>query len=316
LRHRLVYPDLSCHGFNGKQKDYFLDFIVPPLLDSGKYDFTGICNIYNINVNTGKSWKKRREDGKKLQDSGGRPWAVDNNRVKEIIEVIDEAEKQLKPLNDNDIIDLIHDKAKTCSEERNRIYSEVKRPTVEKIKKRCKVKKRKAQTISNARYIACSDPAMSYCMYLMLKAFTAEVPSQLIWNWDFTQFIFDPSETQLGWVVADRARSRPITTRGDESLAIAIKYMHMGSADGGIGPMTLMISVPGMKEDEFVVKEVPGLSQVNIARSFGYLVFCSSRCGNSRVFKWFLETIVIKTITDARDAYRLYVSLFYILIYI
>jgi transposase len=309
LRGRLSYPNLSAHNFTANEKDYFIDVVVPSLKDSEGLSFNDICRSYNLNIDRIKKWKQRKNKGIKLQEKAGKPSLINDKYLHYICDGAVEAENKSEPLTDVNVTNLVHTTAQTSCNERNVPYAPMSTKSVQRVIKKANLTKRKAQSITTARYEACSDPTMSYCMYLMLKAFTTDVPTQLLFNWDFTQFIYDESDTVLSWVVADRERSRPISAKGDASLPIAIKYMHMGSADGYVAPMVLMVAIPEMKEGEFVVKQVPGLSQINALNSHGYLIFCTSRCGNDLVFQWFLENIVINTIEEVRKAFRLYVSL-------
>jgi hypothetical protein len=308
LRGSAVFPDLSSHTFTAAEKYHFLDEVVPSLQSTNKKSFRGICRMYSINEETGKAWKRKRDCGYKLQDQEGRPPAVDYNSKIVIREEVEEATKEGNPYSTAQINDLIRKKAEETSADRNSSTTEITDRTVKKVRLDCNLKKRKVQKITNARWIACSDPSMSYSMYLMLKSFAEGICPQLFWNWDFTQFVYDHTETQECWIVADRADKRSINKNCCDGLPLAIKYMHLCSADGEPGPMCLLIAVSGMNDEDFVIKEVPGLSQLNTSSSVGYLIFCSSRCGNDNIYRWFLENIVMNTIQRTRNTYKLYVS--------
>jgi hypothetical protein len=206
---------------------------------------------------------------------------------------------------------LIIEGAKATSAAKNRVYKGMTLQTMKVIESRCQVSKRRAQYISKARFEACSDPSMSYAMYLMLQIGTDGLPAQLIWNWDFTQFIYDPSETNLCWKVVSiyKTESTPLCTADNNSLNIAIKYMHFAAADGCCAPMVLMIAIPELKDGDYVVKQVPGLSQYNALGQVGYVLFCSSRAGNDAAFTWFLKEIVIATIVTRKQEEAFEVSL-------
>lgn len=47
-----------------------------------------------------------------------------------------------------------------------------------------------------------------------------------------------------------------MTLRGENSFLVAIKYMHLGAADGAIDKITLTISILRMSDEQFVVKEI------------------------------------------------------------
>ncbi len=308
LRGRNVYPDLGSVRLSAEQKEYFLDQVVPAVLATDAKSANEVYELYNINTSTARSWMQMKNRGKKLYDWKGRPPAVDDDGLREIKAAVDEADMACEPLSGLKLKALICDKAKETSMKRNKPYQEITAKTIKATISSCNLANRKSQSTTNARFTACSDPTMSYSMFLMLKAYANELPPGHLWNWDFTQFVINPGETDRRYVSKDRDESRPVTAITTETLDIVIKYMHLGSASGILAPMVLMVSISTMPVDAFVVKRVSSLSQMTYPGCYGYLVFCASRCGNDTVFDWFLNEVVIKTIQQTRDNSNLPVS--------
>jgi len=94
-----------------------------------------------------------------------------------------------------------------------------------------------------------------------MKAATENLPNKLIFNWDATQFICKTSNNaEYAYIVDGKDDNAPVTVVGEEFLDMLIKKrMHM-SAAGEACPLVLLIAVSDMKEDEFVVFEIPGLN--------------------------------------------------------
>ena len=164
--------------------------------------------------------------------------------------------------------------------------------------------------ISMARFNACSDPRMSYSLYIMLKGCTEGVPNQLIWNWDATQMVVNTSGVPRSVCMVNNAGIEdPITVVGEEALSFCIKWFHLGSANGECAPLVLMAAIDELDEEDCFCFPVPGLSQSNQSGSIGYIAFCKNRCGNSKFFEWFISEIAIPTIAGCRVAHRISVGL-------
>ena len=61
-----------------------------------------------------------------------------------------------------------------------------------------------------------------------------------------------------------------------------------------------MCQCPGLKEDDFIVIEVPEL-MIGLNGPPGYICMCKTRAGNAKFYTWFFETIVIPTLVDNRN---------------
>ena len=55
---------------------------------------------------------------------------------------------------------------------------------------------------------------------------------------------------------------------------------------GQLIPITLLVAIPELSLDAFVVKTIVGLSNSTAVDDVGYICFCQSRCGNGAMYRW------------------------------
>ncbi len=212
-----------------------------------------------------------------------------------------------------EMMQLLSDQAHATGDRQGRIVDDPCYNTMCKAKDVIGAVKGKPQVISEARFKAGSDPRMAYSMWIMVKAYTENLERQQIWNWDATQFIV--SEQGKGKHVynikieghkdGQSASNRPLSIVGDESLDIGIKWMHMGSAAGLVIPLILLVAVDDLKDEDFEVNEIPGLSHTSAANGKGYLCFTKTRAGNAAFYNWFIQKIVVPQVTECNNCYEL-----------
>jgi hypothetical protein len=173
--------------------------------------------------------------------------------------------------------------------------------TIKSIMKTNDIRVRKPQITSPARFKACSDIRMSYTQWIMLKAYTETLPKQLIWNWDATQFVINRSASgQSVCIINNPGDTTPVTVVGDSPLPCAIKWMHIGSANGEYAPLVLLVAIEELGVDDFEHYDVAGMSQCNQSGSIGHLCFCRTRAGNDAFFEWFIQNIAVETVENCR----------------
>jgi hypothetical protein len=246
-----------------------------------------------------------------LYDRAGRPFALDAIAEAEIIQHFTVARKNKNASFSSKTGDLFMKKANETAERRGN-HGKVNKTgrldknTEAKSKKRLGITKRRPQTGTDARMRSCFDFRMTYTMWVMLAAFTKLLWRQCIWNIDATQFkISENFADDTVDIIKDEEDDSPISTNSaGKEIGIAIKWMQMGSAHGESAPLVLMVALKDMKEDQFYVAEIPGLSSTTDVGRVGYLVFCKSRAGNKDFFRWFIEHIVIPTVTKSRESHE------------
>lgn len=162
LRGQLLYPDLLKIHLEGSEKQYFIESVVPNLTLDNRRTFKGACSLFNPNVSTCWNRLKSLVDGKTLQSSAEKPLSFPTDAVKKSLDVFIDAESHCNPLNEEEKVDLIISTAKAYSEDRKIVDKNISPPTMSKTLEKLKSNRRKAQKITNARFVVCLDPAMSY----------------------------------------------------------------------------------------------------------------------------------------------------------
>ena len=310
-KHREFY-DLEVFPFTSAQKTWAVKEI---LGENDPDDLNRVisakkfANRYRINENTVKSWVQRYKSGNgNLHSETGRPMSLDEIAKEKLIEVLKTKRKGKKSTFSSSTSSLMYELANETNERRNQ-HPKVNRAgkldnkTEHKIKKQLGIVRREAQSITDARIKAGFDVRMTYTMWCMLKAFTSDLWHNCIWNIDATQFVINEKHgNDTVDIVKDEDDSSPVTTNSQgKEMGIAIKWMQMGSAAGVSCPTVLMCALKDMDADECYVVPIRGLTHTIATNQIGFLVFCKSRAGNRKFFKWFVENIVIPTTTAERD---------------
>jgi hypothetical protein len=272
-----------------------------------KISMRGFCERYRLPRSTVRDWKDHIENDKYLHSSGGRPSSVDKDGLEEVYNQLKKRRIEKTPADENTTCNIIRQAVQHTNERENRLSEDPSLKTIKRIKKKVGAQKRKAQVLSNARKVACSDVRMSYSVWIMIKALTEDIPPHLHWNWDATQFVVgqsDKSKKVYTVRLEDKAENKqPLSILGEESLDIGIKWMHMGSAAGAAIPIVFLVAVDSLKADDFRVYTIPGLSVTVSANAVGYLCVCSSRAGNAAFFSWFIQNVAITTVEECRTLY-------------
>lgn len=310
LRSGSVFCDLRDPPLTSEEKLYFLHNIWFKREDQNDISDVGLLERYNLAASTVRRWVHAYVSTGTIPERVGRPSLMDQQGKTYSDSILNEREEAKNPMSPEETNDLLVDAIKATAKRRNEVL--LSRPcadTLKKYKQELKVHTVKPQMQSIARFKACSDPRMSYAMWIMLKACTSSLPPNLIWNWDATQFICKRSGSgKMVCVIENRDRSKPVTKIGDDPLDIAIKWMHMGSANGQAVPLVLLVAVPDMKDEEFHYFAIPGLTYGVDIDAIGYLAFCKTRVGNSNFFRWFVSTIAIPAVVASRNRHESKVS--------
>ncbi len=307
-RHENHYKNLSEHIFTSEEKGLFIDFI-----RQNDIPVRTACRRYDLNRSTVKTWKTVLENNHYLHSAKGRPASINaaaSENIKDFIINRREANNAVKKRElDKSILEGI----RTTSESVNRINHDVCAKTLKKIKDNVGTVKVTPQVITPARIKACNDVSMCYTTWIMAKSCLENMPSQLIWNWDATQFVVGGGEAESEVYVIKNGDKSPVSITGNESLSIGVKWMHMGSAAGETVPTVLLVAVDELKATDFYVVKIPGLASTANVGTFGYLCFCKTRVGNSAFFQWFINNIAIETVESSRRHHECIVSTLFII---
>jgi hypothetical protein len=302
------FKDLSNHDFTEEEKRVAAEIVcglhqqIFPETPSVHH----FAQRHNLPRRTVRDWVSRHQRAKVLHEECGRPYSLDEIGITNINDKVETAASSKHPLSQSETHAAIAEEVDNTKRRRNEApTSPCSDRTIKSIMKKSNIRVRKPQITSPARFKACSDIRMSYTQWIMLKAYTENLPKQLIWNWDATQFVINTSDSdQRVCVINNPSDSTPVTVVGDSPLGCAIKWMHMGSANGEYAPLVLLVAIDELGVDDFEHYKVPGLSQCNQAGSVGHLCFCKTRAGNDAFFEWFIQDIAVKTVENCRTVNR------------
>jgi hypothetical protein len=77
------------------------------------------------------------------------------------------------------------------------------------------------------------------------------------------------------------------------------------NAAGEMGPTTLIMTMPKMRDGEFFAKRIIGMGGGSDIGSFGWIYFCNSRAGNAALWMhWFIH-VVIPTLDQCRTVHKI-----------
>ena len=260
-----------------------------------------LARRHNLHPNTCASWCTAIDEGKSPRGKRGRPKKCDDIGYQEYKKAIKRRKDERNAISIQEGKELFQQKVEETAARDNKAFSGASAATFYRLNKEMGVVKRTPQKESISRFKACKDVRMSYTQWIMLKALTSNLPPHVIWNWDATQFVYNASNSDQVLVLVDSRDKKLITSRGDDKLSIVIKWMHMGSANGEVVPLTLIVAIDEMKGNDFHVVQVPAMSYKREHGSCGYLAFCPTRAANPAFFNWFVEDLAIPTINESRE---------------
>jgi hypothetical protein len=140
-----------------------------------------------------------------------------------------------------------------------KLRKKVGKTCLKKALKAVGAKKRVAQQKTNARIIAESDPRNFISMFSFASAFSSDLPPEMIFNWDATQFEVggDAKECKV-WIVGEendgiRKGRQAVTKRSKGKLNMSIKLYHLHNAAGYCGIPVFVVACASLKADDLVV---------------------------------------------------------------
>ena len=79
--------------------------------------------------------------------------------------------------------------------------------------------------------------------------------------------------------------------------------MHCSNAGGETAPMLLVVAIKEMPEEEFEVYTIDGLRCTASVGETGYVAFCKTRGGCSKLWRWFFVEFVLVFVKKLRKTY-------------
>lgn len=309
--------------------------------------YVGICERYNINVNTLKYWLKRYHDNEVLYDFdlSGQPSKIDEIGLRYIVDEITKLKSQYKSPSPQKRVEIYQQAYQATLVRRNKAlngnyvvkqkrtyneameeyeFNEVCTPltdmwlhtkTISTYDKLTGVSVRTAQSISQARLKALMDIRLSYKVACTYWGYCRYLPSCCKWNADCTTVVVKPSgSNKLVCTILDSPDEKVESVGVTEDLAILIKLYVLGNAMGELGKMVAIVAVDGIPEGEFFECHIPGFTNTTICDAVGSVYLCASKAGCPALWQHLFLTYIIPEIEKSDGVHQPKVRI-YIYIY-
>ena len=148
-----------------------------------------------------------------------------------------------------------------------------------------------------------SCPRVTYVWACLQLAFAGHLQSPYKWCFDATTYeIRDGASGGKIIIQYDKSDNSPIrNTAVQESLAVFIKWMFLGSAFGEYGALFFLFAIDTMGPDDYYFHEVQCLSGTSDVLKTGYVACAHSRAGNAGLWKqYFIQIVVPQLVTSSR----------------
>jgi hypothetical protein len=158
-----------------------------------------------------------------------------------------------------------------------------------------------AQLKTHARIAAEADPRNSFSMGIMNKAFSENLLSSMIFNWDATQYGISPDKDEV-CIYVKGVDVGPLTSESGGGTYLSVKHYHLHNANGTVAPPVFILADDSM--EEFIWRECNELSTSTDVNGRAFLCRCRTRNANSAFYRWFGTDIVAPFVTNVRDHSR------------
>lgn len=135
-----------------------------------------VCKMYTLKRRTVRDWKAAIESTGYLHSSKGRPGAIDEVGIKDLISTLGKRKASMESPDSGEMMEIVNDYVQATSSRQGRVTNDVSRNTSKMILHSINATAKQPQTVSKARYAAGSDPRMCYSMWIMAKACSGNVP--------------------------------------------------------------------------------------------------------------------------------------------
>ena len=170
LRSAVKYPNLREHIFTTEEKIFVINLLSQES-DSPRVSVKAFCAAYNIPRTTVRKWLNQFKKGEYLYSKRGRPHVIDEVGLNAIKSILSQRRDERNPpgkVETDQIIRQIDD----CYHRRNVLSKDVDRRTIKKVRDEVEISQRVPQSITSARFKACSDVRMTYAQWIMVCACT------------------------------------------------------------------------------------------------------------------------------------------------
>jgi len=215
-----------------------------------------------------------------VPEKTGRTGKIDRPAAEKIKKELKELKKIHKNLEPEQLEERILDAVRETAERSGGTGSQAQLPksTFKRLKKKWRIVRRKAVVRSKPRAEAVADPLNYTSLQGALDALNTGQSSLQHMNMDQTQYCITMKKDVM--MIEEVGCDEQVTLEADSSTCVFIKRHVLVNAQGSYASPIFIIASPGMKDDDFDLHEIMGLTQSSEAGSFGYLVFTKTRAGN------------------------------------
>lgn len=179
----------------------------------------------------------------------------------------------------------------------------VSRRTMWNYKHRLNLGAKTAQLKTHARIAAEADPRNSFSMGIMNKAFSDNLLSSMIFNWDATQYGISPDKDEI-CIYAKGKDMGSLTSESGGGTYLSVKHYHLHNANGIVAPPVFILADDSMEVEEFIWHECNELATSTDVNGRAYLCRCRTRNANAAFYKWFGTDIVAPFVANVREHSR------------
>lgn len=146
------------------------------------------------------------------------------------------------------------------------------------------------QLKTDARIEAEADPRNAFSMICLVKGYCEGLDTNLIMNWDATQYIVSDELQFKGiYIKAERGEASALTAPSAGGLSFAVKLYHLHNCSGVSAPPVFVVADDNLPEDVIHCKQVKGLGMRGGPDAFGWVCLSKTRACNPAFYRWFAE---------------------------
>ena len=283
------------------------EWVIKARLDSGA-PLQRVAEETGLGESTIKRWCKWWNEGRSLAPVNGRPRDMDQAGKQWLGEQIEKLTADGEPPQRADVAALVLEASKSTAHRQNRApKASVSKKQLQKVIREVGLTTSSAEITTEARKVAKRDPLSFVSTSALFYWFFRNVPNRnLLWNYDamtFTVGSMDEKKVEV-LTMPNRDKSKPVqvTKKVDSLPCCSMRWYNLNSGAGGVGTLVFLFKWPEMKEGDFQVFEVPGLTSSTDMLQKGYVVFTQDGKGNLEFHKWYAVRIVGALVVLHQDA--------------
>jgi hypothetical protein len=277
------------HDLRGQKLTLFEKFWLGSRIVFDVSTAANLSNRFILGERCMRKYAKAFLNGTILHECDGRPNTFDCISAQVLISKTD---KKLK-LETPEFTKLLNEEAQATAQRHGKQYYDITAPcrqTLWRQEKRLGIASGVGEETTSARVTATSSifNAVSFAAMNMLMVPLVRV--YMICNMDATQFAVGHSSNGRVYVKYHDVDGRPKTLKSQSKrsgiVAYFVKYFLLIFADGSAGRPVYVVADDNMDAEAIDVHKVTGMGIGVDPASYGYIIFCKTRCCNVKFFEW------------------------------